>query len=984
MRSKHWWMESRTALTLLLILVFTGPALAQTAPGTIRGQVTDPSGAVMENVSIVVTTADGQTMAATTGHDGAYEIKGVPAGKCKLDALAEGFAIYDKPDVDVVAGQIQKLDIALAIEQQQQKVVVSSEGAQVDVNPENNAGSIVLSGKELDALSDDPDELQSDLQALAGPSAGPNGGQMYIDGFTSGQLPPKSSIREIRINQNPFSSEYDKLGYGRIEIFTKPGTDKFHGQAEIQGNDKAFNAKNPFLGGAPEPGYDSVMYNGNVGGPLNKKASFFFDFQRRDINDIGAVNATVLDPTTFAPKPDQEAVPNNRTRTNLSPRLDYQLSKNNTLSVRYQYWRNDETNDGVGQFALPTLGYNELDTEQTLQASDTQIFGSNVVNETRFQYIHGHDTQTAQNAQQPTVSVVGAFTGGGNGIGEVIDNQNHYEFQNYTSWVHGKHILKLGARIRETTDWNSSSSGFNGTFAFPSLAAYQQTQIALSQSQPIPAGEGPSQLTITRGMPVASVSMFDSGLYVQDDWRVRPNVTLSGGLRLESQNHINDHADWAPRVALAWGLARGKNTPKTVLRAGWGIFYDRFSGGNVLQTVRLNGTNQNQYTLYSSVAAACYPDPTSTLCDLSSSTSIPAIYQIGHPPLAPNLRSPYTMQSAVSLERQLTKTANLSVTYMNSRGEHQLYTNNVNTPTGFDPNVSGSGVYPNGTTENLFEYISEGMFRQNQVIVNSTIRAGAKLTLFGYYTLNYSNGLLASGFPSNPFNLQADYGRSPFDIRHRVFVGGSVGLPYGFRFSPFMMASSGQPYNVTLSQDLFGTDISNQRPSYATNSTNPAYVVNTTLGKFDANPGLGDTPIPINNFTGPSRFTLNARLSKTFGFGKRTESAGAGGQGGGGGRGGRGGGPGGPFGGGVGSGGLGASSNQRYSLTFSINARNLFNNVNKAAPFAIITPANSTQSASVAPIFGQSISLAGGGFGPGGGASGAANRAVYLQASFSF
>ena len=116
----------------------------------------------------------------------------------------------------------------------------------MDVDPENNAGAIILKDKDLEALSDDPDELMSELQALAGPSAGPNGGQIYIDGFTGGQLPPKASIREIRINQNPFSAEYDKLGYGRIEIFTKPGTDKFHGQLFLIGNTAGFNSRNPF------------------------------------------------------------------------------------------------------------------------------------------------------------------------------------------------------------------------------------------------------------------------------------------------------------------------------------------------------------------------------------------------------------------------------------------------------------------------------------------------------------------------------------------------------------------------------------------------------------------------------------------------------------------------------------------------------------------------------------------------------------------
>src|SRR5258706_16113532 len=183
----------------------------------------------------------------------------------------------------------------MKIQVEEEKIQVSDTVPTVDVNPANNAGAIVISGKELEALPDDPDELLSDLQALAGPSAGPNGGQMYIEGFTAGQLPPKSSIREIRINQNPFSSEYDKLGYGRIEIFTKPGTDKYHGQVYIIGNDSSFNSQNPFAG--EEPAYYTVQYNGNIGGPLVKKASFFFNVEHRNINELAAGTALVLDPS---------------------------------------------------------------------------------------------------------------------------------------------------------------------------------------------------------------------------------------------------------------------------------------------------------------------------------------------------------------------------------------------------------------------------------------------------------------------------------------------------------------------------------------------------------------------------------------------------------------------------------------------------------------------------------------------------------------
>src|SRR5579863_3701412 len=213
----------------LLLAMALVPSLihSQSLSVTVRGSVTDPSGAVIPGAVITLKSSSGQNMTTKTDGSGAYEIKGLQPGKYTATVAAKGFSVVTK-EVVVAAGDIQKLDFALEISAQQAEVVVEGEGASVSTNPESNGGAVVLSGKDLDALSDDPDELQSELQALAGPAAGPNGGQIYIDGFTGGQLPPKSSIREIRINQNPFSAEYDRLGFGRIEIFTKPGTDKFH------------------------------------------------------------------------------------------------------------------------------------------------------------------------------------------------------------------------------------------------------------------------------------------------------------------------------------------------------------------------------------------------------------------------------------------------------------------------------------------------------------------------------------------------------------------------------------------------------------------------------------------------------------------------------------------------------------------------------------------------------------------------------------
>src|SRR5215475_12771160 len=209
---------------------------AQTSNGILRGTVTDPSGAVVAGTTLVLTDAAGPSLSTKANTNGAYEFKNLAAGKYILQAAAKGFAVFTNDNVVITRDRPLTLDISLVIAVEEQKVQVSGSTTQLDVNPSANAGAITLSGKDLDALSDDPDELASELQELAGPSAGPNGGQMYIDGFTAGQLPPKSSIREIRINQNPFSSEFDRLGYGRIEILTKPGTDKWHGRFELNGN----------------------------------------------------------------------------------------------------------------------------------------------------------------------------------------------------------------------------------------------------------------------------------------------------------------------------------------------------------------------------------------------------------------------------------------------------------------------------------------------------------------------------------------------------------------------------------------------------------------------------------------------------------------------------------------------------------------------------------------------------------------------------
>lgn len=932
----------------IIVLIFSLSAtclFAQTAAGALRGQIADPSGAAIPGASVIMTPAAGSPIVVQSNGQGIYEFKTLPAGKYTLTVSAQGFTVYENDNI-VIADQPLRLNVAMNIAVEEQKVQVSDTAPTIDVNPSSNAGAIVISGKELEALPDDPDELQSDLEALAGPSAGPNGGQMYIDGFTAGQLPPKSSIREIRVNQNPFSSEYDKLGYGRIEIFTKPGTDKLHGQVMADGNNSPFNAPNPFAGS--EPPYYSTFFNGNVGGPINKSSSFFFNIDRRDINELSVINA-VVDPTAG---PLAESIPNPRQRTNLGPRFDWAINKNNTLTVRYQYYRNTQTGNLGNQLSLPTQAYYSQSTENTIQISDTQVFGTKIVNETRFQYNRDNNLQNPQDTN-PAASVLGNFLGGGNSEGNLNDLENNFELQNYTSWIQGNHILKFGGRLRATQVTDYSTAGFNGTFVFAPFSKIQNSS--------------PTQLAITTGSPNAAVNYYDFEPYIQDDWRVRPNITLSLGLRFETQNAIYDNADWAPRVGFAWGVGGRSGPPKVVIRGGSGIFYDRFQVTPLLQAQRLNGITQTEL-VYTN--PTCFPGldvpltaPLSTCGTPTTTTS--TIYQI-----APRLRAPGTLQSAVSVERQVTKSATVAVTYLNSRGFDQFLTINANAP------YPGTPCYPNCGIpgHNIYRYVSEGNFKQNQLMVNTNVRIASKVQLFGYYSLNYANSDASgvSSFPSNSYNISQDYGRASFDVRNRLFLGGSIALPYLVRLSPFMVVSSGSPFNITSPLDLNGDSLYNNRPSLVSTATCAA-VQNTTgspiyctqLGTFDITGATGKL-LPINYGTGPNHFVMNLRLTKTIGLGPSTKSGGGAGAAGGP----HGGHRGGPLFGGGGPMMMSSNSDRRYNLTLGMSFRNAFNNLNLSNPGGTLG----------SPLFNVSNNIQGFPFSPGT----TANRRIDLLATFSF
>jgi hypothetical protein len=959
------------------------------ATATLHGRVADPTGALLPGAKITVTSAKG-TAVATTASDasGTYTVNGLTPGGYIVLAYFEGFAPVSSPPIQLAAGQVKRVDVSMATVVEQQSVTVSDEEApMVSVEASGNTSSVVLKDKDLDALSDDPDELSNELTALAGPAAGPNGGEVYISGFTGGQLPPKSAIREIRINQNPFSSEFDHLGYGRIEILTKPGTDQLHGRFFSQGNDDTFNTGNPFT--TAIPAYHSIQYNGSISGSISKSASFFVSVEERNNQNasIYSVSKAVLDPATNSYKAGtvSGALFSPSTHTEISPRIDLQLGQKNTLTLRYQFERFHQSGS-IGSLQLPSQSSTSNSVEHTIQVSDSQVINDRIVNETRFQYLRDIDSSTPVSTA-PTVSVSGSFTDGGASGQLSNDHTDHLELQNLTTMSAGAHAIKFGTRLRYNRDANSTNANFNGSFSFPSLDAYIAVLNYINANPGTTniaaAGALPNAFNYTTGPTAVVASVFDGALFVQDDWKANQFLTLSGGLRWESQNHVADHNDWGPRVAFAYALDGHKNRAqaKTVLRGGYGFFYDRFGLGNLETMKRYSGgaDSQTQNTITN---PTCFNDETFSAIDLSTcgpaSANAKTIVQV-----APTYHSPYTEQVSASLERQLTKTTSLSATYLRSYGVHQMITRDSNA---YKPNtfLYGSsaliGVRPDPSLGIVQQFDSEAVFKQNQLIVNVNARFTPKFSLSGFYNLTYAHS--NTGTASNSYNLIQDYRRASFASRNMVFLMGNYTGPLNITFNPFLIAQSGRPFNFITSNDLTGDNFFNDRPSIvaASNCTSSStQYVQTAYGCFNTIPQPGETIIPGNMGNGPAAVAVNLRISRAFGIGPRLESAagsnnsnGPGGPPPGGGPGGgHGGFGGGGFGGGGGRGMMGgsASTGHKYSLSFSAQALNLFNDIDRGQPIGTVNSAN----------FGQSKSLAQGIF-----SSGSAARRVFFQAAFSF
>jgi Carboxypeptidase regulatory-like domain len=1017
-------MLIRILFGAILCCSLAGFALAQQNAGTLKGTVTDQLGSLVVGARVTVRNARGVLTSATTNSAGVYEFRRLEPGTYEFKIVAPGFTPFEEKNVEIQPRELKTMNAQLDVAFEEQQVTVDDRNISTD--SDNNANAVILRGRDLEALPNDPQALAAALQAMAGPTdpEGGGGAQIKVDGFSNGQMPPKEAIREVRINNNPFSAENEFPGWGGIEIFTQPGADKWHGGIGFDFSDESLNSRNPFTTfRAP---YQVRAYNFSLSGPIiSKRASFsvYYNSWASDGNSI--VNATTLDPVTLKPVVVNQSFVTPDVNHYGNARFDLKINKIHTLVGRFSYNQSTQDLQGVGGFSLPSRAFRGRRSNFVMQITETALINEKTVNETRLQLIRSRFNQTSV-LNTFALNVLDSFNGGGAQVGSSSNAQDRMELQNFTSWSAGNHFVKIGARLRHVALDSVSPGNFGGTYTFGggpgpmldendqivngpngqpqiinlnSLERYRRTlafgRAGLSAAAIRLLGGGATQFSIAGGSPEAEVKQLDAAFYFQDEWKVRPNFTLSPGLRYENQNNINSNYNFAPRIAFAWSPIFGSRKtpaaaaakapvtptvsatataaapatpaaapqpgpPKTVFRGGLGVFYNRFSEDITLQANRFNGTNQQQFLVTNPLVLDLFP-------------LVPAIEQLDafaqpqiRRTISDDLVTSRSLRLMFTVERQLPANVKLSITYMHTRAGHTQRVVNINAPLGgtFIPGVPGSGVRPLGAEAgNIFEYQANGRSIGNNlsVNINGTVK---KVNFWGGYNLNKSRSTDSgtSGSPFDAYDFSQEFARGPFNNLNFFYAGGSYTLPGAVSLNVFSIGSSGQPFNITTGRDTNGDTLFSERPAFATDLNEPGVVV-TPLGAFDPTPSPGQTIIPRNFGRGPGFVSVNASIGKSFKFGKaieppapppgapRTTDASGGGQ----------------------KPAAKPPVQRPYALTFSLNGNNIFNRTNKGVPIGNMTSPFFLQSPSGSNTFF---------FGPGGSSGG--NRIITLRVRLSF
>ena len=755
----------KTTFFLLISILIATPGFSESIE--LSGKASDPSGAVIPGASVAIIDSGNSIAAtATTGNDGAFTLQVAP-GSYTLNISANGFQDYTQSVT--VAPNTPALSVTLAVAKITQEIEVQDDPNLITLDPDSNQTALVLKEDDIQSLPDDEEDMVAYLTELAGPRAAAAGGvQFIIDGFQSGRLPPKDQIKEIRINTNPFTTEFSRSGFGRIEIITRPGSGKMRGNLNFNLRNDALNARNAF---APlKLPYSRQNYQAAVSGPLIEgKLSLTLLAQRNDQFNTDTIRAITGD------GPFNSSIQKPSLRENFNARGQYALTPNNTLNFNLEYGTNHRADQGVGGFGLPERAFTSDNRQAGFQVRNTAVLSSRFVNETRFEFNRNHSL-TNPLTLGPAINVLDAFQAGG-AQNQSNETDKSYLFGNTLIFNTKGFTLKAGGQLDYRQNHLFNPNNFLGTFVFSSLDAYR-------------AGT-PTTFTINTGNPLINVSQLEVGAFAQTDIKLSKSLLLSPGIRYQTQTNISDRNDFDPRVSLSYQLNKA-----TVFRAGFGIFHQTFAANLVQQLLQLDGKRQQQIVIRN----PSFPDPFAG----GIAQTIPASLRIA----SDNLVTPYTANMSYSVERSFNTGSVLSVSYDFIRGVHLYRSRNINAP------LPGTLVRPDSSQGNILQLESTGLSTFKGLTVGLRQRLTPTLNIFTSYTFSSSFRDTDGAFslPANSYALSSEWGPSSDNQRNHFSFGLNGRLPWNISVNTMVRANSGRPYNITTGFDDNGDTITNDRP----------------------------------------------------------------------------------------------------------------------------------------------------------------------------
>ncbi len=843
-------MNRWTGIFLFVALSTSGNLRAQTC-GNVSGTVLDPSGAAVVGAAVHLQAATQQD--TTTGPHGSFIFHCVSNNPYQITVDANGFA-----ESQVSGRGFVNISVQLRIADVHTEVEVGENNG-VSVDTDHGAGTHTLTAQDLQGMADDPDDFKRQLQVLAASSGGaPGQAIITVDGFqNSSSLPPKSSIASIRVNPDMFSSEYDRPPYqgGRVEIFTKPGRDSLHGALFFTDSESGLNATDPFAVSATPAG--KRRYGFEFGGPIRKqKSDFFLALERRDINEFNVVNAVALN-SEGEETPLSENVPAPQRLWIGSARTDWQLNAKNMLAATYSANINNSDNVGSGGLVLEEAGYGSTVSEQDLRLTDIFTLSPTLLHETHIGFTWKNTTDVPLSTA-PSLQVAGAFTGGGATAGHQQDRERDLEVDDDILWTHHKHSVKIGVASLGIMVHDVDPDTFNGAFVFggglaPVLGnGTQQTAISgLEQYRRtllgLPGGV-PTTYNVTQGTALVPLTQWRVAGYAQDQWTLRPNLSLALGLRYALQTSPSSFGNLVPRVGIAWSPDRKQ---RWVIHARGGLFNGAVTPDVTTEAYRLNGMRQTQTLLYS-------PSYTQPLVPTTSTIAVATTRQF-----APNLGQTWSFQSQLGVEHELPQHWHAQANLFDAQAWGTLRSRNINAPL-VDESTANPLLAPRPIApgKNIFQFEQSGHLHGQVVFLGVDQHSYKRFSIFvGYLYFNLKTDAdSATLFPQSSYSERGETARASWESAQRLFAIGQLNLPAKLSFTSQFDASSGDPYNVVTGMDNNGDGVFNDRPSLTAQPGTGTY--QTPFGLLNTT-GLNGS-LGRNAGTMPALIHLDSNLSRTF------------------------------------------------------------------------------------------------------------------------